>query len=405
MTDDPKLVELVPFEPPFETFIRELQGQPDGEGLLTILRAARSIAAGEAKLDEVRETARREWTVSPDELQAAVELSERAAEESYREQYALLEVIQAAAVGVCDLVSRTVISGRLAVAAKLDEKLERARLAYADTVEGLQILNRFFERPDDGFARAEESMRAGWEGARSQAGAANRDLLDSCSGDPADEWSELVKWNSDLGENEGLLAQVDATLRLAQRFQHCADSGLVIGPIAERMLARSDSLRTHASSLFQARTLATLGDALMEIGEWPLGAKAHEAILERTEVDEAHPLSMHAAVQGAYCHLMTGDADGCRAKLQRANKDQMARLADLVVTVAAELARFHAVEASCRRRTTGVVPDGAEARVASLLERVSIISSRQPADRVEYLRTLFFVVLAHDVQSILQSGQ
>ena len=61
-------------------------------------------------------------------------------EGSYRDQYTLMKLVQASAVGSCAVGMRNLASGRLAVAAKGYQRRERAREAYVDAIEDLQVL-------------------------------------------------------------------------------------------------------------------------------------------------------------------------------------------------------------------------------------------------------------------------
>jgi hypothetical protein len=113
-------------------------------------------------------------------------------------------------------------------------------------------------------------------------------------------------------------------------------------------------------------------------------------------------LSVHAVLQEANAWLMLDDPAACRRTLDRIDAARLETMAALVITVAAEAARYHALDASCARRA-GRTTASVRANVEDHLRRVAVIVTGHPANRVEFLRTLFFAMTARDVEALLRS--
>ncbi len=226
---------------------------------------------------------------------------------------------------------------------------------------------------------------------------------------------DLVVWNSDFDSGQGLLAQADATARLAFRFDRWLASGRgPLDPPAEEMLSRCEGVarRQEAAeasdeedaegaprSMLTARYLVTVGDALAAVSHWNLAAEAHRRVRDQVGSFAQHPVALHAAIQEAYCHLMAGDVQGCRERRDGIDVTSMERLSELVLTVAAELARYHAVDQLCWRRLSQVEPPDAHARIARLMEHVSLLAA-EGDDRRSYLRNLFLAMLRGQIDSL-----
>jgi len=254
------------------------RGIPEGKSIVDLLKTARSLSESKVELFRAREQARRNPVISPAQIEELAQVADEAWTRSRSEQYAMMELIQAAAVANCGLTSRSRLSIRLALASEFVNKLERARQAYADAVEGAEILRRFFtpyhlvlfDFDEDEVESIAESAGAGWNKVKSRC-LKPLEILDLATVDPAKEWMDLVVWNCDSGTGQGLLSQVDATLRLALRFEHWIDKKREsIVPVVEKMRAHCETI-AHEDSLLAARCLVTIvainlvGDQLRDV--------------------------------------------------------------------------------------------------------------------------------------------
>lgn len=356
---------------------------------------------GISELERAREKFRRKFTISQIEIRDLQELADLVGEESYGAQYALMELVQAAAVAHCDLSQRNVISHRLAFAAKNFGKFDRARQAYADVVEGLQIMTDFFKVDRGAFLPLERALRRGWDEIKEQS-EVQQELFDPATADPTKEWFNLLIWNSDIESDRGLLDQIDAVMRLAIRWRYWKDSkGKPLQPLVRQMLDRCEELTADEDSRIMAfRFMVTIGDALIEISEWDLASLVYAHLQKRIKAYAGHPLQLHAVIQGAYCDLMVGNIDKCRARLQATTLYNMEKLGKIVITVAAEQARYITIDTMCRHRNKQQHAMDAKKQADCLLERVSLIASSCCKTRTEYLRSLFYSALARDLEFI-----
>jgi hypothetical protein len=263
----------------------------------------------------------------------------------------------------------------------------------------LDIGARFFFGDDDRRRKNEASLRTGWEeiGRRSEQ---PTEVLDPVTGDPAREWTDLVVWNSDRAGGEGLLAQVDAAQRLAVRFRHwTGDRDNALSQLAAQMRAHCASAAADDGFL-RVRYLATLGDALAEVGEWEAAARAFDGV-RHPELGISHPMGAHGLIRQAHCHFMLGDMEACRAHLDSVDMGQLELLSELVITVASEVARYQAVDRACRYWQGEDATTDRDEKIAELIGRVgAIVSTSGEDDRTRYLRNLFFAVLVRDIEAL-----
>lgn len=379
---------------------------------LGVVKAAQRVANDKAALIEERNRIRRH-VVLPDAWfpELAGLANEIGAEDPYA-RYALAEMAQAASVANCGLVLRNLMSLKLATVSRIAGELERARQAYANAIEGVEILRRFFKPYhnilfdyDEQDARSiEEVAHSGWDKTRSYF-EQPLDLFDAASGDPADEWMDVLAWNSDVGDGQGLLSQVDATSRLALRLEHrIGKQRESIAPALHKMHAQCRLIEQEDARL-AARYLVALADASIEAGQWDLAAGILEGVLERGLARQEEPVGLHAVLQSAYCYLRSGDLDSCERRLQDIDRDKLNRMAELIITMAAELARYTALDWACRRQAGRLGPSDARDQVTNLMTRVRLIVSPRGETRVSYLRNLFFAKLARDVEHLFAAAQ
>jgi hypothetical protein len=149
--------------------------------------------------------------------------------------------------------------------------------------------------------------------------------------------------------------------------------------------------------------MITIGDALIEVQDWKEAAHVYEHILKSSGDYTNHPIGLHSIAQGAYCQLMAGNLDRCQSLLNRFPRKDAESLSAMVITAAAELARYIAVEELYSRKCGQPPSKSAQKSADELLKGVSIIVKKSPSNRVEYLRTLFFAVLARDLELIFDT--
>jgi hypothetical protein len=390
------------FASTIEQLMDRCEREGESEEMVSLLGLALRVSQGREEVASAREHVRRTLGLSPADIKKVFDIVWEIGKESWVERYAIQELIQAAGVASCGLNARNIVSGHLAVAAKELGHYERARAAHADAIEGLRIAGRFLPSDDDDRQRAEASLRDGWEAVKESA-VQPLHVLDPATDDPAGEWIDLVVWNSDRAGGEGLLAQIDATQRLALRFEHWVETrGKLPIHLANEMRARCVSA-ADGDAFLGSRYLVSLGDALTEVGEWEAAA---EVLLDVWWPELVrHPLGAHALIREAQCHLMLGDIKGCRARLDSVDVGNLKMLSELVITVAAELARYHAVDRLCRYWQGQDDAPGPEIRIAQLMRQVGAIVSISGEDsRTHYLRNLFFAVLARDVEALTSAA-
>lgn len=396
--------EIGAFRTPLQA-LREEYASEDPAAVEILEAAARLAAPGGPAPDALaneREHVRR-MEVDSDLIRELSDRARQIGEESYTEQYALTELLQAASVGNATITVRNVMSINLALAAKQQEHIGRAREAYTDVFGGVQILDRLFQGLP-GLAEAQETARRGWESVKSKS-PGGLDVFDP-EGDPATYWERLLVWNSDLGSGQGLLSQADATLRLALHFEHWLDRrGGSLDEFVPKMIDRCAVMEgqndERGRSLLAGRLLVTIGDALLELAQWKPAASAF-ARAATAWPEPNHPLYFHASAQEAYALLMLGDLAASRRALDRIDGRRLEDMAEMVLTVAAEAARYGAVDALWMRRSGKTPPSGVKERVEGQLRKVAIIFSPHPSNRVEYLRTLFFALTARDVETMMR---
>lgn len=255
-------------------------------------------------------------------------------------------------------------------------------------------------------ATASEGLAAtqeGWLQARAAAGS-GREPFDTMDPDPAGEWFDLLLWNTDLDEGQGLLSQVEASLRLALRFEDWLErKRLPLAKPVSGLLHRCFSWEGDEPSMVRARLATSVGDALIATRQWELATGAFQRVETQKKDDVPHPLWVHAALQRGYALLKAGRASECAALLAGLDIEKITKLSELVITVKAELARYHALQHLCadpRKETS----EEARARISPLLRDVSIIVSQEPRDRSESLRTLFVMALKRDLDRMLAGG-
>jgi len=380
--------------------LRDCRQRQEDEKLIRLLRGAFRLSLGKGDLNRYREIVRRKPAFRLPEIERLTILAIETAKTSAKESYALFELVQAAAVGNCDLLTRSRVTVTLAEAAIRNGHYERAREACADAFEGLQILDGYFES-------SERQMRISMQGRIEHAWNILR--LKVPTGDhpldPANdivkECAELIRWNSDSGSGQGLLAQSDATARLAIRMQRWVKH--TEHKIAPTIQALQNRLRESARNSFVcARYLVTLADALVLIEQWRPAALIYGDVLRLKNIDLKHPIGIHAAVQEAYCCLTSENALHCADLLKRIDGESLKQLSELILTVAAETARYHAVDYRCRLESGKAVAADTLTTIRGLTRQVSILLS-YPQDRLCYLRNLFYSRLVQDMDSILKT--
>ncbi len=78
----------------------------------------------------------------------------------------------------------------------------------------------------------------------------------------------------------------------------------------------------------------------------------------------------------------------------------------MVITMAAEVARYHAVDRACRYWQGGDGTPGTDAQIAQLMRRAgAIVSTSGEDNRTHYLPNLFFSVLVRDIESLTSAGK
>ncbi len=411
---DVDFLEFGPFINPLKQAAARYKSQPGQAGLAAILEQATELSqawdqrgedgtAFACRLEQGRESARRGSELRPEQVGLLFGIAEQIGEESYKDEYMLMELVQAAAVACAPLQMRNEGSLRLAIAAKRFTRWDRARYGYADLVEGMQIMARLFQVDLQQYAQVEDKYRQRWEQVRAQTGDA-RALFDADGRQTREaDWTHMVEWGSDCGSNQGLIAQIDATLRLAIRQEHARDlKGETIAPTVEHMLAQWEAAiaQDETKRLEILRFMATVGDAAIEIGEWHLGASVFGRLLRHAR-DANHPITLHAVAQKALCHLMQGELPACHGQLQAYPRAQVELLSGSIATVAGEFARLLAVEHACRGSLGETTEGDIRERLRAPLRTVRLIASPEPTSRTEYLRALYVAVLFRDIEATL----
>ena len=194
-------------------------------------------------------------------------------------------------------------------------------------------------------------------------------------------------------------------LRLTLRWEHWLNKNtLSLEPFIARMVRQCDTFQSEGDAWLAFSWLVTVGDALVEVRQWVSAANVYSHLLERaSDYPENHPICLHAIAQCAYCHIMMGTSDQCKHWLDRFPRASAEALSETTITARAELLRYMAIEQFYARKRSQPVSDDTGVKMAELMKSVSIIVSSSPSNRVEYLRTLFYAVLARDVEAMSDS--
>jgi hypothetical protein len=394
--------EPLPIEPSEPSLLKKslatYRARPSDDPARSLIEAAGRLSANQGSLEAERATVRRSSGLSQAVVAEIFAIADSAAGSSDPDYRLLMEVAQAAAVSSASLDVRTLASARLALAAKDGGDFDRAVTFYGDAMEGVELLDRFFGAPNDARNRLRAMIDRGAEEARHRAGTAQQPN-DGVS-DRAAQWIDAIAWNSDLGGTQGILSQVDATQRLGIRFIDHLRQDHPLAPPVEEMMGTIQAM-SKTDSWLAARCAVTVGDALMEAAEYELAAKVHRELIQRTGIDATSPIAIHSHVQAAVCSIRSGATDLAGTDLANVDEDYLQSMSDIVLTVAAERARFEAAKAA-HRAPLGLESDGvSEGRARELVSSVSILAQAEPEDRVTYLRALFWLVLRRDVDSLL----
>lgn len=358
--------------------------------LVLALRAAR----GEQDVAAARHQVRRSADLSASGIRRASEVALEIGDQNPVEAYVLWELIQAAAVAHLGLVSRSKASLELAASADRLGHHEVARVAFVDAIEGGWIAKRFQWRYPP--VSDPVSPLAGTSDPNEQI-FPPVDVFDS--EDPVRELVSLIEWNSDRAGGEGVLAQVDATQRLAFRLDRWREAHGDLSGLAKDVALGCRSAAGEGSFI-RSRYLLSLGDALAQVGEFEVAGEFLQEVWF-SDLLFQHPMGALALIRDAQCQLMLGDIRACRARLDSVDRTGLKTLGEFVITVAAALVRFHVVDRACRYWQGQAVPDPEE-DIAPLLRRVAAVTSTSREDsRSLYLRNLYFAVLLRDVNALL----
>lgn len=354
MNEENGSIEIRKYVNPFDELKQNYAASEEG---LDILEQAEALSKGLDSggnlntLPNIRESIRRDSEFNKTTILQLIEIASKIGEESYQDQYIIMELVQAAAVASCSINTRNHASFFLARASQGMEidgnnrdswnnsinkseqesahgikitispargrpypigfAIERVRQAYNDLIEGHQILMRFFHGDKKQLLKSEQSLRSEWHAIMEQEGSA-LDIFDPVSEDPVGEWMELLLWNSDHGQGSGLLAQIDPMLRLALRWEHwLTNKALSLESLIPRMVQQCDKFESEDDSWLALRCLITIGDALAEVKQWELAANVYSHLLNYTSYS-THPIYFHAISQCAYSYMMMGNLDECQ---------------------------------------------------------------------------------------------
>ncbi len=357
-------------------------------------------------LDETRDSIRRTVSLTAADLRRLRDAALRIGTESRSplNQYALIELVHAAAVANVALPDRIDISRELAAGARAFGRFERARAAYADALEGLQILVRFYHLDARAAADAESQIRRRWEALQAQY-PGQRMLFASRRDDPAGEWLGDLSWNTDT-ESAGPMSHCDAVLRLAMRFEYERDErGAPLAPQIERMreLVNDGPLAKGRDDRWRVACMQAVGDALMEVSEWSLARDVHEQVAIDAMAGAQETLALHSTAQTACCHMFEGARDRALARIADLDWGRWQMLAQMAVSVAADMARVEALRYACHRGTDAETAAASETAVQSHLAVVTLVARTDPSTRVHYLQGLYAAVTSRDVNSIMRA--
>ncbi|MBC8394319.1 MAG: hypothetical protein H8E17_17340 [Deltaproteobacteria bacterium] len=383
--------------------MKHFDGDANNRYILECLELALSITEGNMSIAKTRQRARRAVQISVEDVMHLSQMANQVGSASYIAKYTIMEIIQAASVAKCGLRERNIVSSIWALAASNVFAVEHARQAYADVIEGLQIVKRFFDTGGKTLS-LERTMRGSWEKIKHHS-KKHLDIFDPADIDPSHEWFDLIIWNSDFGEGKFLLGQVDATIRLSVRMHHWVDTlkQPLESPVKKILNYCKDMISTGDSWL-AARCMMTLADALMELKHWDLGAKIHHDIPLQTKIDINHPICIHSKHQEAYCSLMLGKPENCHAIIQSMETEFMEKMAEFIITYSAEKARHIALKDMCRRRYGMNTSGDAREQIDILMQNVQSITSADPRNRSEHLYNLFVGVLNRDLILMLSDA-
>ena len=386
---------------PLDRLLKECENESDAEVKRQLLTLALSIRQDNTNLQQARTTARRDVEVTVNLLGEMVGLADQVQEESLEDGYCLMQVLEAAAVAACTLTDHMDFAIRRAAACKFTNRLSEAKIEYATTLECSRILAQLTNEASDLGGKREALIQRGWAEIRDKL-EGSPDLLMPYSDDPSEEWLELVDWNLDDTSPTGLVSQTDATLRLAIHMDNWCNQ--LKKPISQIVGTMCKAIRQQDSTedrLVEARTLGVVAGALMEIGYWEEAAPILSEITPMETTNDSHPMYVHAQIQAARCYLMEGSVEQCRQILDSIDTDQLITMADLIVTMQTEYARYLAVDTACRRRSGDSVDGSIDEKIGNILNQTGKMLAVDKRDRTTYLRIIYFAALTRDIAALL----
>lgn len=360
------------------------------------------------RLAETVAWARREGGVDDPELERLIGVVGTVSECSYENGYVLATILHAAATGRSGIEMRlrtSMVSGEAAVHVN---QLEPARNAYADAIETLRLMARFFNLEGffqvdaDHLAETETFITRAWEGRDGQLGKPSRPL-DLPERDAAGFLLEHVIWNTDFGQDDrGLLVQSDAFARLVIRLEHWSEiqggDPQAIASAWEKAIDDNLSipgLKPEDYPFARARCAIVCADALLETGNPGPAIPLYDQAL-RDFSNENHPLHVHARIDQALALYQLGLSDEARRVFAAIDRVNLQELAEFVLTVRSEWARYLAVARLLRFPLNDLPAED----VAKIVEHIARMLVGTSDGRTGYLRNLFIGELVRDIEAL-----
>jgi len=355
------------------------------------------------RLSEAVTWARRDSHIDDDEIDRLRGVVGTVSESSFESGYSLSTMVLGAATGRSQIVTRVNAAVTAASAALAFEKWEAARGAFADCVESLRLLRRFFAGDEIQIQSMESQILQQWTRLRTKLDGAEH-LLDLEAGAEANVLLERVAWNTDFGPgNGGFIPQTDAMARLVIRLEHWfeaqnGDATSLAASWRDAIPSKLTIPKEDDDGPGRNRCTVTCADALLETGNYAAALHLYDGALGVAEYAEG-PLSAHTRINKALALYGLGQKEESVRTLDEIDRASLKSLSDLILTMQAEWARYLAV--SNLLGPTDPRTNETATEVRRLVGHVGGLLVGSDNGRTGYLRSLFVGQLARDTEAIL----
>lgn len=360
----------------------------------------------EQRLAETVEWARRESQIGNDDIERLMAVVGTVSESSFECGYVLSSMLLAAAVGQADLQTRinaAVVAGNAASGFK---KWEATKVAFLDCLESLRLLLRFFQADEASAREMEVGILRAWSEVREELGAPSQ-IFDLPDDTASGVLLQHVVWNTDFGpHNRGHLPQTDALARLVIRLEHWleAQNGDALQLARAWGIELASNLPIpdcEVAEAGRARCTVTCADALLETGSYEAALLLYDQVLQPVD-DSSNPMFAHVLINQALAQYQLGRKEAAQKTFAAINSKSLKAVADIVITLKAEWARYIAARSVLRvKRLSSAESEKTTADVEEAVRDIAGMLIGSSSGRTGHLRSLFVGQIARDTAGIL----